>query len=130
MATPTIEIRPFTNEHVSIRSPKSFAETKARLESLAPGSTTIFTVQGLQEGNHGEAGDYVVERASPKSEAANAAAPDRDAQDIPAKEPLAWVGGDAAILRIAALWLAYSMTSMIRRLCGSTISTSSPISVY
>jgi len=24
---------------------------------------TIFTVQGLQEGNHGEAGDYVVERA-------------------------------------------------------------------
>jgi hypothetical protein len=36
MATPTIEIRPFTNEHVTIRSPKSFSETKARLESVVP----------------------------------------------------------------------------------------------
>ncbi len=36
MATPTIETRPFTNEHVTIRSANPFTETKARLESLVP----------------------------------------------------------------------------------------------
>jgi len=73
---------------------------------------------------------YVVERVFAEKWGRQCGSPVRDGQDVPAKEPLAWVGGDAAILRIAALWLAYSMTSMIRRLCGSTISTSSPISVY
>ena len=36
MVSPTIETRPFTNEHVTIRSSKTFAETKATLESLIP----------------------------------------------------------------------------------------------
>ncbi|MGN8114007.1 DUF302 domain-containing protein [Labrys sp. 22185] len=36
MTTPMVEIRPFTNEHVTIRSTKPFAEAKARLESLVP----------------------------------------------------------------------------------------------
>lgn len=36
MTSPTVETRPFTNEHVTIRSPKAFAETKATLESLVP----------------------------------------------------------------------------------------------
>ncbi|HEY4031647.1 MAG TPA: DUF302 domain-containing protein [Caulobacteraceae bacterium] len=36
MFTPTIETRSFTNEHITIRSTKPFAETKAELESLVP----------------------------------------------------------------------------------------------
>ena len=48
----TIEIRVFTNEHVTIRSPKPFAETKDRLESLVPRiDDGIFTLL-----RYGEAG--------------------------------------------------------------------------
>jgi hypothetical protein len=36
MATATVSTRSYTNEHVTIRSPKPFAETQAKLHSLVP----------------------------------------------------------------------------------------------
>jgi len=36
MATATVTTRPYTNEHVTIRSSKPFAETRAKLHSLVP----------------------------------------------------------------------------------------------
>ncbi|MEP9380531.1 DUF302 domain-containing protein [Aquabacter sp. CN5-332] len=36
MANPTVSTQTFANEHVTIRSTKTFAETKAKLESLLP----------------------------------------------------------------------------------------------